>query len=228
MSAEADLTAIVVNFKTPHLLPIVTDSFKEAYPLVRLILVDNGSGDTSCEVISELQEKHGAVDSIFLDCNVYRGPAVNLALEKVSTPHFFLLDSDCRVKHGGFLEKMLEHFQQPEVYAVGKLRYVAPTGVPVRLQKYHKRYHTAIPYAETWGALFDREKCAELGKFVVAGASGIEIAKAAQERRWEAVDFPMPHYVDHLGAGTRRMFRGSFRPKPGEEASEWTKGGRRF
>lgn len=224
MSAETDVTTIVVNFKTPHLLPIVTDSFKQAYPRVRLILVDNGSGDTSCEVISELQEKYEAVDSIFLDCNVYHGPAVNLALERVNTPFFFSLDSDCRIKQGDFLEKMLVHFRQPKVYVVGKLRYVRSTGGPLKSQERHE----GIPYAETWGALFDREKCAELGGFVLHGACAIEVAKAAQKRHWEAVGFPMPRYIDHLGAGTRRMFRGSFRPNVGEEASEWTKGRRRF
>jgi len=225
MPPDSDVTTIIVNYCTPHLLSIVTDSFKQVYPHVRLILVDNGSGDRSSRLIGKLQKEYERVDAILLNRNIYRGPAVNRALDLVKTRYFFLLDSDCRIKQGGFLEKMLKLFERPDVYAVGKVRYVLPlTGVPTKPQRSRK----GIRYVETWGALFDKEKCAELGEFVVQGASGIVIARAAEKRRWEAAHFPLSIYIDHLGAGTRRMFQGSFRPKPGEKAGRWWGGERRF
>ena len=70
MSVENDVTTIVVNYRTPHLLPVVTDSFKRFYPDVRLVLIDNGSEDSSGSEISKLQKKHRAVDSILLNRNV--------------------------------------------------------------------------------------------------------------------------------------------------------------
>lgn len=226
MSGVSDITAIVINYRTPYLLPIVTKSFKDFYPNTRLIIVDNGSEDESIRAIERLQEQRRAIDSLFLKRNIYHGPAVNRTLKIVKTSYFFLLDTDCRVKRGGFLEKMLEEFHNKRVYAVGKIRYVQPSGVPVTPSEQKRRH--GIPYAETWGAMFDKEKCAHLGEFTEGGASGSAIARAAYEQRYRAVNFPIHHYIDHLGAGTRRMFQGSAQPRHRQKASKWSKGRRRF
>jgi len=226
MSVDDNITVIVINYCTPHLLPVVTDSFKQFYPTVYLILVDNGSKDGSRSEITRLQEQHKAVGSIFINHNIYHGPAVNLALRKTSTPYFFLLDSDCKVKKGGFLEKMSEHFHDDRVYAVGKVRYVQPTGVPVLPVQANRR--EGIPYAETWGALFHRERTAHLGEFARGGASGNRIAAAAYRQHYRVVHFHVEEFIDHLGAGTRRMFNMSALPHHRQKPSKWSKGKRRF
>ena len=226
MPTPTDITTIIVNYRTPHLVQSAADTFRQAYPDVRLILVDNGSEDGSTSTINTLQKAHRNIDSILLTRNIYHGPAVNLALRKVTTPFFFLLDTDCTVRKGGFFEQMLTCFDNPRVYAAGKIRYVKRSGVPGHPRQANDR--KGIPYVETWGGLFHCENCAALGVFSKGGASGNQIAAAAHAQHYRAISFPIQNFIEHLGGGTRRMFNMSAKPKHRQKASKWSAGKRHF
>ena len=220
------ITTIIVNYRTPHLIQSATDTFCQAYPDTRIILVDNGSEDASTSTINALRKSYRNTDSILLTRNIYHGPAVNLALRKVTTPYFFLLDTDCRIRKGGFLELMLTSFHDAQVYATGKIRYVKRSGVPVHPRQAKDK--KGIPYVETWGALFHRDRTALLGTFSKGGASGNQIAAAAHDQHYKTIPFPIQNFIEHLGGGTRRMFNMSAKPNPRQKASKWSAGKRHF
>lgn len=221
-----DITAIIINFRTPHLLRGAVGSLLAYYPTLSLILVDNGSHDNSRVEIRRLQVQYPSVRVLSLSTNIYHGPAVNRAISITTTPLFFLMDSDCTVLQGGFLEKMLSLFNDLRVYSAGLVRNVKTTGVSVTRDE--QRRGIGIPYAETWGALYHKRKCARLGRFIKGGASAIRIATAAQKQDYKVARFPIDHYIEHLGAGTRRMFHGSAQPRRNQRASAWTPGTRGF
>lgn len=96
-AAERDLSVIVVNYNTAHLLAQCLDALRAATQglKVQVILVDNASQDGSPDLIRrEFQD----VDLIESGSNVGFGRANNLAVARCTGPHILLLNTDAFVE----------------------------------------------------------------------------------------------------------------------------------
>lgn len=221
MSVVKDVTCIIVNYRTPHLIPKVVGSFRRFYKTVPILLVDNGSGN-SRRAMDAAKREHQPLDVLYLPTNIYHGPAAHIAIGKVQTRYAFLLDTDCTCRRGRFLELMLRRFHRSDVYAVGKVRLVSRSGVALWPQRGKK----GLRYVESWAMMLDLHKYRQLSPFCASGASGINMVHSARRKKFKVASYSIQRHIGHLGAGTRRMFNGAWNPSPNARASKW-KGGQK-
>jgi N-acetylglucosaminyl-diphospho-decaprenol L-rhamnosyltransferase len=95
-TSQLDLTVVVVNFNTAHLLDrmISTLSAAQGRLRVQLIIIDNASHDPS---VSLLRSRYPDVDLIVNDKNVGFGRANNQALSRIRGKFVLLLNTDAFV-----------------------------------------------------------------------------------------------------------------------------------
>ena len=197
MSIES-VSAAVVNFQTPDLLDTAVRSFHREYPQVPLLIVDNGSADTSPAMIRELQRDLGPfIRTRLLPENRFHGPAMDLALRELDTRYVFIFDSDTETLKGGFLEKMVEIAARDKVYAVGKIAHVNKRGFAAR---------SGVPVLVSAYMLLDRPTYLRLPPFIHHGLPALQNFRAAAEQGLRLEPFPIDDYVEHFGRGTAERF----------------------
>lgn len=205
------VTVLTVNFKTPELIYTAVCSFREHYPSVPYIVIDNGGCQRSVNLLRRLP-----VALIENEQNIGHGLALNLGIELVDTPYVFLLDSDTKTEKSWFLELMLKEFEKDSnLFAIGWLRKVNNSGVA-----YRGSTNKGIEYIHPYACLMDVGKFQQLKPFTQQGAPAINTMRDAKKKGYTVKDFPIAKYIFHKVAGTRGMFGGDIRPDtratPGE------------
>lgn len=211
---ELDITAIVVNFKTKHLIKQAVQTFRKFYPDVPLIIIDNASRDSSTEWISS--KDGGNIRAIINGNNIGHGPALDIGMKECLTRYAFTFDSDIRFNRGGFLQLMQQSIDGK--YAIGWLRWVNYNGVAARGNFDKKKL---LPYVHPCFALFDVDVYRKLCPFVNKGAPLIDNMRSARSSGYLVASFPFEKYADHLVAGTRRLYFGHWWPKDENPKQQW-------
>lgn len=198
MSIEQRVSAAVVNYQTPDLLETAVRSFHRAYPTIPLLIVDNGSRDDSPAIILRLQRELGpSIRTKLLSENHYHGPAMDMALNELTTPFVYVFDSDTETRRSEFLEEMLDLAGDPNVYGVGKIAYVNERGFAAR---------SGIPVLVSAYMLIEREVYLTLPPFVHHGLPALNNFRAAAEQGYRLESFPVDEYVTHFGRGTAERY----------------------
>jgi glycosyltransferase involved in cell wall biosynthesis len=162
----ADLTAIVVNFRTLDETRTCLTTLRKAYPRLRVIAIDNGSMDESTDFLRQLEARDDFLHVIVNETNVFHGPALDQGMRAAETDLVFLLDSDCEIRHGGFLEPLVQAFESdPLLYAIGKRGYTNRRGYGPISSREKWTY-----YVHPFAAVLDRRKYLTLPPFVHHGA----------------------------------------------------------
>lgn len=210
-----DITAVVVNYQTRQLIETAVTSFREFYPNVKLVIVDNGSTDNSWEWIRDQEDD--VTEVIRNETNQGHGPALDKEFIRATTPFVFTFDSDVTFVRAGLLENLLTHIK--DTYAIGWLRWVNISGVAVNEKKPFNK-DRFCPYIHPCAALYNRDTYLSLSPFVNKGAPAVVNMRDAQKRGIKVRSYPIENYVEHLVAGTRRMWNGRW--NPGDSAkNEW-------
>lgn len=195
-----EITTVIVNYKTPELLNAAVGSFLDIYPAQKVLIFDNGSEDDSIQVIDFLKSKYpDNIEVYFSDKNIYHGPAMDKALrELVSTEKVFFLDSDTETQKHGFLEEMAELMNRDQqIYAIGqkiminKRGFKDPDGFPIILTPY---------------LMLRRELYQSFPPFIHHGQPTIHNFKAAAEKGYKLVDYPVQSFINHKWRGTASRF----------------------
>jgi glycosyltransferase involved in cell wall biosynthesis len=207
--APDQITVLIVNYKTRDLTRRAIESFRQQYADVPLILIDNGSQDESTDFLREMEQRDSKVSVLINEHNRYHGPAMNQGITSAKTPYVFTLDSDAEVVAGGFLEQMADLFLDPQLYALGDLRYKNRFGYTygyVTSDGYTSRAHPEnrrrIPYAHPYAMLLDRAKYQRLHPFVHHGAPCIKNMRDAKKVGYLVRHFPIVRFVLHHFEGT--------------------------
>jgi hypothetical protein len=218
------VTVIVVNFKTPKLVRTAITSLLRFYE-VDVLAVDNGSGDGSAGILKQLAAERKHVTAVLNGENLGHGPAMHRAAKSVTTPFFFTLDSDCEVLRAGFFEAMLAEMDaHPQLYALGWRRWVdRRSGVPLEWHLDHPPKRRFVAYVHPAAALFRAEFYHQLHPFAHHGAPCLRNMIAAEQAGYGVRSFRVFDYINHLEAGTRRMYGGRWDPKPTEAPKPWKK-----
>jgi GT2 family glycosyltransferase len=193
-----EITVIIVNYRTRAFTQRVVEGLRSFYPTMPLLLIDNGSNDDSTQYIVSITDQDPHTRSILNTCNHYHGPAMDQGIRHSTTRFVFTLDSDCEVQQGGFLEQMLNYFDDPQTYAVGWLVNMDHYG----FQKDSDVRQTLVPYIHPSAMLLDRDKYLSLPPFVHHGSPCLTNMRAAQENGYTVRDFPIAEYILHYGRGT--------------------------
>jgi len=197
-------------------------SLVRLFPDISVILIDNYSQDESSSYCERVAKKISTITLMQLERNVGHGPAINKAIRNVGTRFFFTLDSDCEVKKRGFLRPMLDKFDNPNLYAIGWLRWVNELGVSVVPNCVNDKVkHNFTPYIHPYAALFDRKKYLTLPPFDYHGAPCMHNMMGARQKGYVVKDFPVQQYIKHLGAGTRRMWEGAWDVRDRPKKRKW-------
>ncbi|MEM9666760.1 MAG: glycosyltransferase [Bacteroidota bacterium] len=193
------VAATVVNYQTPDLLETAVRTFHAVYPAVPLLLVDNGSQDTSRATIEQLQVDLGASLSVeWLAENRYHGPAMHHALERLQTPYVFVLDSDTETKRPGFLEAMGAVLEADEtLYGAGQV---------VRANARGFRDDQGTPVLASAFMLLKRDLYHRFRPFVHHGLPALHNFEDAHQAGYGLHAFPIETYVRHLGRGTAERY----------------------
>lgn len=135
--------------------------------------------------------------------NVGHGPALHQVLKLCRTPYLLALDSDCIVREGGFIERMLEPFADGDVYAVGRMAFLnrRGTALPPRLKKGDRHIHEAV-------IVLDVEKYLGLMPYVHYGIPSLLNMPDAVVKGYRLVDYdigPADTAVHHLFRGSRKL-----------------------
>jgi len=199
---------------------VAVNSFRRYYKELSYILIDNGGCEVSVNLWRKMANK-GLIELVENVENLGHGPALNQGLELVETPYAFLLDSDTKTKHPGFLEKMLKLFEKDNrLFAAGWLRRVnAKTGVPIRSQ--HPKYDSGLPYIHPHACLLNVAKFRKLRPFVHHGAPARPVMLDAYEQGYTVANFPVADYIWHKMGGTRGHFRGQWNIDTEERVGQW-------
>jgi len=191
-----DVTTVIVNYQTPDLLEIAVTSFKEKYPELELVIIDNGSKDHSPEFIRNLTNEYaGTVRGVFLDENIYHGPAMDYAIKNViTTPFTFFLDSDTETTKAGFLEEMLKLTRIDNcIYGVGEVLKVNKRG----FKDQEGDFVLATPFM-----LLKNEFYMKFPPFEHHGQPTLKNFKAAKEAGYKLLNYNIQDFVDHKWRGT--------------------------
>ena len=193
-----DLTVLVVNFRTLQHTRTCVESLRAAYPDVALMVVDNGSADASTDYLEQFAASDGAVTVLFNEGNRYHGPALHQGMVAARTSHVFLLDSDCEIRRGGFLELLLTRFgEDPLLYAIGKRGWTNRYGqAPVD----RRQAYTA--YVHPFASMVDRRKYFQLPPFEHHGAPLWRNMWGASRAGFHLEHVPIEDYVLHHGEVT--------------------------
>ncbi len=192
------VTAVIINYRTPELTGRAASSLRSFYPDLPILLIDNGSGPEGLRAL-EAGVSGLSVTLHPNTSNIHHGPAMDQGIRMAKTPGVLLLDSDCVVRRGGFVEMMAGRLEaDPASYAAGKLVMMDSRGfdLPRGAQE------GAIPYLRPICLLLKRDTYLTLPPFRKHGSPALENMKAAQNRHLRLVDIPVEEYIDHLGRGT--------------------------
>lgn len=192
-----DVTVLIANYKTYDLTSKCVSTLLTHYPEINLLLIDNGSQDESTAYIQQLSEAHENVTCLINEQNRYHGPAMDQGIRMSSTRYVFTLDSDCEILKRGFLEKMIKEFEDPDLYAIGRLVYMDRYGYETTT-KLHKRTSYVHPYA----MLLDKQKYLRLKKFIHHGSPCLENMKDVRRAGYRLMNFPLEAFIRHYGRGT--------------------------
>jgi len=190
---------VIINFQTPDLLKTAVKSFRKHYPEAPLMIIDNGSKDSSKEAIQQLQYlAPSCTDTLLLETNAYHGPAMHKAMESIKEEYVFFLDSDTQTIKGGFLEKMQKSLEiSDRTYAIGRKMKINRRGFP------SEDGTTVIVPA------YMMVKRALYPKFLRFEHHGFPVMKNffdAQEKGFILESFPIEDFIDHSWRGTASRF----------------------
>jgi glycosyltransferase involved in cell wall biosynthesis len=191
--------SVIINFQTPDLLRIAVESFRTSYPRTPLLIVDNGSKDDSRETIAKLQTlAPQQTDVLFLDSNIYHGPAMHRVMNEVKEEFVFFLDSDTDTRRGGFLEAMQSELDTSQTtYGIGRSLTVNKRGFQVSV---------GMSVLAPAYMMIRRDMYFALPPFEHHGLPVLKNFLAAQQKGYTLHIFPIEQYIDHRWRGTASRF----------------------
>jgi hypothetical protein len=108
-----NVTAIIKAFERPNAVINLYNSIREFYPKLKIIIVDDSKKSMDTSIFDE------NVEYIHTDFDIGLSAGRNLALSKVKTRYFLLLDDDFVFTENTKLEKMYKILQDTDFQIVG-------------------------------------------------------------------------------------------------------------
>lgn len=221
-----DVTIIITNYKTLHLTRQCLTTLLKHYPHTPVVLIDNHSQDESTGYVKRAARRYSNVEALLIGPRtIGHGPAMHKAITQCTdTPFVFTLDSDCIVHKGGFLEQMrLKLLEDPNLYALGWLRHVDKhSGVPLEWHSKRPPKGRFCAYIHPSAMMLRKSVYMELPSFFNHGAPCLQNMREAEARGYGLEAFPIREYVEHLKAGTRRMYNGKWDPTDEDTPRPWS------
>ncbi len=196
MSHTESITALIINYQTPHLTRMAVWSLRSLYPDLKILLIDNNSPHEMYTSLQQTADEAGGVELIRNDRNIHHGPALHQGIGMCETEWILLFDSDCIAYRAGFIEKMYD-IVQGGAYMTGHLQYIDEYGYNA-----NESTKNPIPYIHPRCALVNIPLYRNLPPFEKHGAPCMANQRAALKKKYRLEHFPVDLYVYHFARGT--------------------------
>ena len=135
------VTVITVNWNTAEFLRDLLRGVAYFSPDAEVLVVDNASSDDSRTVIDE-----SSVRSILLPINLGHGPALDLAVSRVSTEFFVTLDVDAFPIRRDWLTVLCAELDRGNIVVGGHMHreFAHPSMLAMRTRDFRDRRHSFI------------------------------------------------------------------------------------
>jgi glycosyltransferase involved in cell wall biosynthesis len=196
-AVPSGITTVIINYRTPDLLDRAAGSFRRFYPSAHLLIIDNGSADTSLDVARARRNADaGNTDLILNDSNIHHGPAMDQAMRLLTAETVLFIDSDCEVIAGGWIERMSGLLNGENAYAAGR-----------RIRMNSRGFDTpeasgGHPYIRPICMMLKRKVYLTLPPFRKHGAPCLGNMIEADARGYGLIDAPVEDFIRHHGRGT--------------------------
>lgn len=197
-----EVTVVIPNYNgEKYLCPCLKALYEYTEIEMKVIVVDNGSGDGSAE---EAKEKYPQADYILLGKNYGFCRAVNIGIKKADTPYVLLLNNDTEIRKG-FVENLL--------HAVKKNKRIF--SVEAKMIQYHdqSKIDSAGTFYNALGWAFARGKDKTVEKYtepsrIFASCAGAAIYRKEIFDRIGLFDERHFAYLEDVDIGYRARIHG--------------------
>lgn len=191
------ITAITVVYNTKDLLERSVYSFRKWYDH-RLIVVNGSDPGSECDIYckTDLQQYRG-IHVYNIGHNIGHGDGMHYAMERCTTKHALVFDSDIYMNKHGVVEGMMAKMAD-DVYGVGLI---------CQADEHGRNVEKGIPYMHPYFMLLNVKEYFKWPRFVHHGAPCYQTMNALHRagKSDMLIDFPVADYVDHEWRGTRKI-----------------------
>ncbi len=210
MVSSPPISAVIPNRDGADLLPRTLPPLLAELPPDRheILVIDDGSEDDS---VAMLAEQFPAVRVVGLQESVGFGAACNRGFQEAGHDLVLLLNSDMEVTAGS-VELLLEHFEDPQVFAAGPEYHSAKPDAANRPRR--SEAYWPMLGSPAGGGLFRRQAYLELGGFDPLYHpfywEDIDLGWNAWRAGWRIMHDARAHFVHLEGATIARLFSPEF------------------
>ena len=200
------ISAAVLFCNTKHLIPISIGSFREFYPNMKLLVVDNSDDGICTPALKKyIQDDPHAI--IFkTEKNLGHGIGADLCIRKSLGKYVYIFESDVAMLKPGLIETMLE-LMNSEVYGIGRLDLCT-----YKTTDFVDENYTGKKMMRLWifAALMNKHQYLKFPGFDSDKGTNANPVMAAMRKIEDSgcsksllVHFDTEQYVRHLYGGTR-------------------------
>lgn len=199
---KANLTILICQKKTKDLIQLTLESILRFYPDIPMLIVDGDSKDDSTLYLRYMTAKYPHIQVWEREgLRSSHGETLHQALRDfIKTRYVLIMDSDVIVERGGWVEMMLQKFEEDEkLYACGSLMLVTRSGEACGSPKDNT---DILRYAHISTAIYHVPTYFTLEPFIDHGACACWNMIDAADKGLHVGAFPIERYVSHLSGGS--------------------------
>ena len=198
------ITGITTVYRTPDLLKDCYKSFRESYPELPFIIIDNSTDDSCLPFTSLWVEDDHHLTIIKNEKNEGHGDGMHQAIGLSDTPYMFVMDSDVVIRRPRLLEDMMTYMTH-SIYGVGWILNLDRGGrnVPAHFPGEIIRYLYPAFMLLNRGLYYKFPKFTRFGLPPLRAMQEIHDAGLTNQI---LVDFPVQSYLTHKSGATRGKY----------------------
>lgn len=210
---KKDVTIVMAERDTANVTKLCLESLFRFYPDIPVVIVDGGSQDDSINYVRFLQASKQNVCLWERFGRNGHGDMLNEGIRNyVETKYALIMDNDCIVRRGGWIEEMLQIMNTTDIYALGSLMLVTYQGDGCGDPADES---DVLRYTHPSCSMIRLSEYLQLAPFVEHGAPLVHNMKEAQDKGKRIEYFPVEKYVMHLSGASwtnpyRTMWRDDF------------------
>ena len=208
-----NVTALALFCCTKRLIDYSLKSFREFYPDMKLIIIDNSGtnrpeGPICTEALKVYCETDKLAKLIVMPRNLGHGVAMNHGFKQIKTDYVYVFESDVEMRSPGLIEAMLKKIT-PEIYSVGPILNVcykhakkASKDFPLRTMRRLWPYSSLLSIKTYFKyPAWDSDK----GTNVAPLLKAMQVIADSSKEDKLMIEFDVDKYVFHKGGGTRTV-----------------------
>ena len=197
-----DVTGLTIVYRTKDLIKRAYESFREFYPTIKWLIIDNSGGGDCTNYLANLSDPYLTI--IGNPKNYGHGSEVHRGIGIIDTKLVLMMDSDTRTVRSGGIESMLK-LMNPKIYGIGEIIKTDLHGrnIPKDFEG------ESMDFLLLSVGLVNKEqyyKYHKITKFGLINFKANEDIHQKGKSREILINFPILQYINHYPGGTRARY----------------------